>query len=86
MNAQVKFLTHPIAWAVASKRLMGNVVPFKRPPNKSNLAAKNKGMTLCLNGFHKWSIEKDTRFDVKQGKLITARRCRRCGKKSVEKT
>lgn len=54
---------------------MGDVVPFKRPKPSE----KHKGKTLCKNGFHKWIIEQDKRFDVKQGKLITVYRCERCG-------
>ena len=35
--------------------------------------------TLCRSGFHKWQLVAGRRFDVKQGKLLTAERCRRCG-------
>ena len=35
--------------------------------------------TLCRSGFHKWQVLADRRFDVKQGKLLTVERCRRCG-------
>ena len=28
---------------------------------------------------HKWQVLTDRRFDVKQGKLLTAEHCRRCG-------
>ena len=54
---------------------MGDVVPFKRPKPSE----KHRGKTLCKNGFHKWFIEQDKRFDVKQGKLVTVYRCERCG-------
>ena len=37
-----------------------------------------KGVTLCSAGFHKWKIDIDTRFDVRQGKLMTTQRCTRC--------
>lgn len=42
--------------------------------------------TLCRAGFHKWQIEANTRFDVKQGRLLTAETCRRCGKKRIQRT
>ncbi len=35
--------------------------------------------TLCRSGFNKWKVETSGRFDVKQGKLLTVERCRRCG-------
>jgi hypothetical protein len=54
---------------------MSNVIPFKRP----SLKEKAKGKTLCGRGFHKWEIDQKKQFDVKQGKLITLHRCRRCG-------
>lgn len=59
---------------------MGDVVPFKRPKPSE----KHKGKSLCRSGFHKWVIEQDKRFDVKQGKLVTAYRCERCGKTKTE--
>ena len=41
--------------------------------------ARAKGRTLCGRGFHKWAVDGDTRFDVKQGRLVTVVRCTRCG-------
>jgi len=41
--------------------------------------ARAKGKTLCGHGFHKWKLVTGKRFDVKQGKLITVERCKRCG-------
>ncbi len=41
--------------------------------------ARADRQTLCRSGFHKWQLVTDRRFDVKQGKLLTAERCRRCG-------
>jgi hypothetical protein len=35
--------------------------------------------TLCSSGFHKWQTLNERRFDVKQGKLVSAERCNRCG-------
>ena len=40
---------------------------------------KAKGRTLCDRGFHKWVIDQKKQFDVRQGKLVTVRRCGRCG-------
>ena len=42
------------------------------------------GNTLCRHGHHKWVIDKDKKFDVKQGKLITLLRCIRCGEQKVQ--
>lgn len=52
-----------------------NVVPFKRPSNKERARQR----TMCGRGFHKWEVDKKKQFDVKRGKLVTIRRCRRCG-------
>ena len=54
---------------------MGDIVPFKKP----KLSEKHKGKTLCKSGFHKWKVQADNVFDVKQGKLVTAYICQRCG-------
>lgn len=54
---------------------MGDIIPFKRPKPKD----KHKGKTLCKSGFHKWEIDKEQPFDVKEGKLVTRQRCIRCG-------
>ncbi len=53
---------------------MADVVPFRKPEP----SARRKGNTLCRRGFHKWEPV-DTPFDVKQGRLVTRYRCRRCG-------
>ncbi len=58
---------------------MGDVVAFKRP----TAAQKHKGKTLCRSGFHKWQVITEKKFDVKQGKLVTAYQCSRCGEKKV---
>ncbi len=39
-----------------------------------------QGVTLCRRGFHRWTDEPKKQFDVKQGKLVSIRRCSRCGK------
>lgn len=54
---------------------MSNVVPFRKPSSKE----RARGRTLCDSGFHKWVIDQKKQFDVKQGKLVTVERCRRCG-------
>lgn len=54
---------------------MAKVVAFRRP----SLKEKARGKTLCKSGFHKWQIDQKKQFDVKQGKLVTIRRCSRCG-------
>ncbi|KZZ59756.1 hypothetical protein A3762_03100 [Oleiphilus sp. HI0125] len=59
---------------------MGDVVQFKRP----SLKEKHKGKSLCKHGFHKWVIEKENQFDVKQGRLVTVMRCARCQEKKIE--
>ena len=47
-------------------------------------AAMARGKTLCGSGFHKWEIVQQQRFDVKQGRLVTVSRCRRCGAEKTE--
>jgi hypothetical protein len=54
---------------------MGDVVRFRKP----TAARKAKGKTLCRHGFHKWVVAKDRQFDVRQGRLVTAYECSRCG-------
>ncbi len=59
---------------------MGDVVKFR----KQKPSEKHKGKTLCKSGFHKWIIEQEKQFDVKQGKLVTVYQCQRCGEKKTE--
>jgi hypothetical protein len=54
---------------------MGDVVKFKIPKP----GEKHRGKGLCQQDFHKWQVAGETRFDVKQGKLLTLLRCTRCG-------
>ncbi|HKK13939.1 MAG TPA: hypothetical protein VKA14_04690 [Gammaproteobacteria bacterium] len=61
---------------------MSNVVRFKRPKP----AERHRGNTLCRRGFHKWQPVPATPFDVKDGRLVTRYRCRRCGATRVEPT
>lgn len=53
---------------------MTNVTSFKKFKQK-----RAEGKTLCTSGFHKWEVLSQQRFDVKEGKLVTAERCSRCG-------
>lgn len=55
---------------------MSTVLPFKRPK------AAPRG--LCQHGHHRWVVCKNTRFDVKQGRLLTLLRCERCGQEKTE--
>lgn len=59
---------------------MGEVIKFKRP----RPGEKHRGNTLCRSGFHKWQPDGATRFDVKQGKLVSLYRCARCGATKAE--
>ncbi len=54
---------------------MGKVVAFRKP----SLKEKHRGNTLCRRGFHKWELESEKKFDVRQGRLVTSWRCERCG-------
>jgi hypothetical protein len=45
---------------------------------------KAEEKTLCGAGFHKWKSVADSKFDVKQGRLITPQRCGRCGQERVK--
>ncbi len=54
---------------------MSKVVQFRKP----RAAEKARGKTLCRRGFHKWDVQGDTTFDSKQGRLVTAWTCSRCG-------
>lgn len=59
---------------------MGDVVQFKR----KTAWQKHKGKSLCRDGFHKWKVVTEQKFDVKQGKLVTLLKCERCGKEKTE--
>jgi hypothetical protein len=61
---------------------MGEVIQFRKPTP----AEKHKGKVLCKHGRHKWAVEKDSHFDVKQGRLVTLYRCTRCGATKTEGT
>ena len=59
---------------------MADVIPFRKP----SLKEKHKGKTLCKHGHHKWVVDKEKQFDVKQGKLVTVYRCSRCDQRKVK--
>jgi hypothetical protein len=59
---------------------MGQVIKFKKP----SLQQKAEGKTLCKTGFHKWKVITERKFDVKQGRLVTLRRCERCGQETTK--
>jgi len=61
-------------------RNMGEIIKFKKP----SLKEKAEGKTLCKSGFHRWKVVTEKKFDVKQGKLVTLRRCERCGKEQTK--
>jgi hypothetical protein len=47
--------------------------------NRPSARTIGEGDTLCRAGFHKWVVDQKKQFDVKLGKLVTVRRCDRCG-------
>jgi hypothetical protein len=59
---------------------MAEILPFKR----QTPAQRHKGKSLCRHGHHKWVVDKEKQFDVKQGRLVTVYRCARCDKRKVE--
>jgi hypothetical protein len=60
---------------------MSNVVSLKKVKQK-----RAEGKTLCGSGFHKWETLAERQFDVKQGKLVSSERCKRCGEQRVKLT
>jgi len=60
---------------------MAEILTFRKP----SLKEKHKGNTLCRRGHHKWAVDNSRQFDVKQGGLVTAYRCSRCGELKVKK-
>jgi hypothetical protein len=59
---------------------MAEILPFRRP----RASDKYKGRDLCRHGHHKWQLDGGSRFDVKQGRLVTRYRCARCGRVKTE--
>ena len=46
---------------------------------KQKRKATAQGKTLCARGFHKWVDDGRKQYDVKQGRLVSIKRCLRCG-------
>lgn len=61
---------------------VADILPFKKPSRKK----QSEGKTLCARGLHRWVVDKERRFDVKQGKLVTTERCSRCGNTRTKAT
>lgn len=57
---------------------MSSVTSLKKYKQK-----RAESRTLCHSGFHKWELLAERRFDVKEGRLVSTHRCKRCG---VERT
>lgn len=53
----------------------------KAARDKAARKQQASGRTLCSRGFHKWRVDQKKQFDVKRGRLVTVRRCERCGVK-----
>lgn len=70
--------------AAASKQRKARRSAGPGATDDSGNKPKKPGNTLCRRGFHKWAIDQDQRFDVRAGRLVTVRRCVRCG--SVSRT
>ena len=60
---------------------MSNILSLRKFKQK-----RAEGKTLCTSGFHKWEVLATRKFDVKQGKLVTAERCARCGEERTRAT
>lgn len=56
---------------------MGEVIKLNTV-KRARLQEKARVTTLCGSGFHKWKVVIESRFDVRQGKLVTTERCERC--------
>jgi hypothetical protein len=58
---------------------MSNVINLRKVKRQ-----RAEGKTLCTSGFHKWQTLSARRFDVKQGRLVSTERCKRCGTERVK--
>ena len=58
---------------------MNNILAFVKTHKTVQKKTVQKGHILCKRGFHRWELLKDQQFDTKQGKLLTAYQCTRCG-------
>lgn len=64
--------------------LKGHDIPMSEIVKFPRAGQRHQGKTLCRSGFHQWVVDKERVFDVKAGKLVTRRRCARCGAVKVE--
>ena len=58
---------------------MGEIIPFKRPK-----APRKPNKTLCRSGFHRWEVDKERPFEVREGRLLSRYYCSRCGATRTE--
>jgi hypothetical protein len=58
---------------------VSNVINLKKVKQQ-----RAEGKTLCTSGFHKWELLSARRFDVKQGRLVSTERCKRCGEERTK--
>lgn len=63
---------------------MGDVMSLDAARKARRKNSTNKRSSLCREGHHKWEMRSDTRFDVKQGRLVTVYRCKHCGKEKIK--
>ena len=57
---------------------MSNII--KGQFGKAAQLTRIRRSSLCQHGHHRWKVDTSTRFDVKEGKLLTVRTCSKCGK------
>ena len=80
MPANARHTGHSPFYLNDTRADVGQIIKFKKP----SLKEKAEGKTLCQRGFHRWKVIAERKFDVKQGKLVTLRRCERCGTKQIK--
>ena len=62
---------------------MADVISLNKRRRRNRREAAS-GRTLCRIGRHKWETDHSTPFAVREGRLVTVRRCLRCGAKKTE--
>jgi len=69
---------------------MSDIVDFERAKKRVQKQRKQlkqsagRKQLLCKNGHHKWEVQTQRRFDVKEGRLATDYRCVHCGKQQTK--
>jgi len=62
---------------------MSTILPFdpegQKKKKATRLKEKARQRTLCSNNHHKWKTVTESKFDVKEGRLVTVEQCDRCG-------